>query len=33
MVIYADSFSAEDRGKEFAHETGYNFSRLDGSGE
>jgi|GEM_PF-1839159 len=33
MVIYADSFSAEDRGKDFAHETGYNFSRLDGSGD
>lgn len=31
--IYADAFSAADRGKETAHEDGYNFARLDGSGE
>lgn len=33
MVIYADTFGDESRGKQFAHETGYNFARLDGSGE
>lgn len=31
-TIYADSFSATDRGKDFAHGDGYNFARLDGSG-
>jgi len=31
--MYADSFSAADRGKDTAHEDGYNFARLDGSGE
>jgi len=33
LVMYADAFSAEDRGKQFAHEEGYNFARLDGSGD
>lgn len=32
MVIYADSFSDKSRGKDFAHKSGYNFARLDGSG-
>lgn len=33
LVIFSDSFSDPDRGVDFHHEDGYNFSRLDGSGE